>query len=491
MGIIVDTAELQEIAKDNNLRCDPLHIINYDKFEKVFDELNFETETVADIVESISNGINFPASMYSLNPTSNIYISVKEFGNGIQLIKTQTGDIRESVTFLRDEVVESENYEAGLIKTNEIIIARSGAIGKVAWLGDFIELNDELNLVASGFTTKLKIKEGYDCRFVNLWLNQPFIKHFLIAKSAGKCQRNISQDYLYLIPFPRISHANQIEIAEKFYSDFIEFETGIENVGSTSKLVDKILEVIFKIDLHFEVENGLKYSSTSLSEISDKYSLRCDAKQNIDYLKRINEIFRSIPLKKMGDYFTREFIKGKQPNYLNDQESEGIPIISTLAIQDHSINIYNCKKVSTEYFLEYEESLKPRIGDILITLDGAVSVGKPVYFDLDEEFGVDSHIGIVRLDNPENARLISFLLGSRLCNAQFRMFESGATSMSINEIDLREIKIPFLSEIQKDLFFSLLADETQKRNELIQTIDQKRSQRNLLFLGEIVKVINL
>jgi len=485
MGIITNNTELKVIAKDINLRCDPLHTINYTNFEELYNQLDINSISLTDIVNSISNGVNFQANNYSIEPSSHLYISVKEFGNGIQLIKNENDELNEHITFLKDIVTETSSYNDGLIKTNEVILARSGAIGKVVWLGDFLSENEDLNLIASGFTTKLNIKDGNNFKFITLWINLPMIKYFLAAKSAGKCQRNISQDYIYQVPFPSISIEEQDRIAELFYSRLIEIEESKKNIITTSGIVNNVLEAIFNIDLNFSIETGIRRSTCDLKTISDRNSFRCDAKLDINYFKKVNEIFEILPYRKLGDFFSNPFLKGKQPIYLADQESDGIHVISTLAIQDHSIIKENCKKVSSEIYDNSEDALNPQIGDILLTLDGATSVGKPVYFDKEEEFGIDSHIGIIRLDSPEHAKLISLLLGSKLCNAQFRMLESGATSMSISESDIRDLKIPFLDADQIELFFSLFKNEIQTRNDILSLYEENKNELNMAYLSEI------
>lgn len=485
MGIIENTSELKFIAKDINLRCDPLHVINMKKHEDGIQSLRVNYTSIAEIATQISNGLNYSAEIYSLESTSDIYVSVKEIGNGIPLIKNSENDFKETIVFLMEVAQESDNYEAGKIKNNEILLARSGAVGKASWFGDFLHENEDYSLVASGFTTKILVKEDNDCKFLNLWLNQNFIKDFLIAKSSGKCQRNISQEYVYNIPVPLLSKEDQLSASEFFHSRYVELENELLNNLTTRSIVDEILEEIFNINININRENSDISSECNLGNIAEKYSLRCDAKQNIQYYKDIIDLLNTIPNIKLSDLFDNAFIKGKQPVYLNDQEEDGNNIISTIAIQDHKILIENCKKTSLERYNEYDDALKPQVGDILITLDGAVSVGKTVFFDLDDNYGIDSHIGIIRIGDNNIAKLISYLLGSKFGETQFRLFESGATSMSLNEIDLRQIKLPLLNETQQQIFFEKLETKLQEREDAKRLCIEGKNQLNQEFLDFI------
>lgn len=483
MAIIENTSELKFVSMDINLRCDPLHVININKHEEGLRGLNVGYTNIAEIAIAVNNGVNYPASLYSLEPTSDIYVSVKEIGNGIPLMKNSEDNFKETILFLKEGARDDDKYETGKIKNNEIIIARSGAVGKSAWLGEFLNENDETNFIASGFTTKIKVKEGNSCKFLNLWLNQNFIKDFLIAKSSGKCQRNISQDYIYSIPVPKLSEEDQIIIGDNFYNRFVELENELLNSTIISKIVDSIIEELFNININIERVSGVFSSFSSLDSIAEKYNLRCDAKQNVQYNNDIINLLHSIPNIKLGKIFDGAFIKGKQPIYMDDQEDDGVNIISTLAIQDHAIIIENCKKISLENY--DEDDAKPQIGDILITLDGAVSVGKTAYFDIEDDYSIDSHIGIIRLGDNVMAKLISYLLGSKLCETQFRLFESGATSMSLNEVDLREIKIPLLDESQQVLFFEKLDAKFLEREQTKRLYFERKTQLNQEYLDSI------
>jgi hypothetical protein len=129
-------------------------------------------------------------------------------------------------------------------------------------------------------------------------------------------------------------------------------------------------------------------------------------------------------------------------------------------------------------------------GDILITLDGAVSVGKPVLFSSDESFGIDSHIGRVCLVSSSYTEIVPQLLGSALCQAQFRLYETGATSRSINEVELRRIRIPELSAKQIDDFKSAYFEDIEERDKTVANLNNARNDLYEQFLAEVYGALN-
>lgn len=491
MGIIQSQSSLKEVSKDVYFRCDPIHVFNLKKHFNLYPS-NIKTQYLTNIINYITNGTNLKADLYSLEPTKNIYVSVTEFENGLPSIFNNDGNFKDLITFLKDDV-EADYYEQfirGHINTDEIIVARSGAIGKAAWFGEFIKNNPDLNLIASGFTTKLKIKPKNDERFISLWLNLPFIKHYIVAKSCGKCQRNISQTYLYEIPFPDIIYNSQKKIANKFYPLIKKNEEKISKVPSNGAIVDNALSRALNININLPSSKGIRSSEDCLVNISNRYCFRCDAKQEQSYFKKVLKILNKIKITEFEELFQGEFVKGKQPQYLSDPEEEGVPIISTLAIQDLCLVKEACKKIFYEVYEKIPNELKPMKSDILITLDGAVSVGKPLLYNEEEDYGIDSHIGIVRTKKEKyDPEIVALILGSELCQAQFRMYESGATSHSINEVELRKLKIPLLNKKELRDFKSFYGKENREKNKLLLNSIQERDNLYNLFVNEIQKTI--
>lgn len=187
---------------------------------------------------------------------------------------------------------------------------------------------------------------------------------------------------------------------------------------------------------------------TSLKGAAKSHSLRCDAKQAEPRFARFDQFIRSVDNFCLGDYLPQAFVKGSQPIYLETIDPDGVPVISTLAIQRLRVVEDACRFVSRESFDAIDSVRKPKANDVLLTLDGGTSIGKPVLFDLEDEYAIDSHVAILRPDNLD-PRLLVYLLASPLGQVQFQQAESGASGQTaVTEEDVRRFRFPVIAPSQ-------------------------------------------
>ena len=192
-----------------------------------------------------------------------------------------------------------------------------------------------------------------------------------------------------------------------------------------------------------QLKYGAIQSKVTFEIVSSNYALRCDAKfAHSDYVD-VDFRIRSGKYFQIGEFLPHPFVKGIQPPYLDQPTDESIPIINTLSIQNLSVNLGDCRHVTLDYFEEeVPESKKLRKGDVLLTVDGGVSIGKAVLFDIDGEYSVDSHVVILRPEGLTPLSLV-YLLASPLGQKQFRRAESGASGQTtVTEDDIRRFIYP-------------------------------------------------
>jgi hypothetical protein len=135
-------------------------------------------------------------------------------------------------------------------------------------------------------------------------------------------------------------------------------------------------------------------------------------------------------------------VKGIQPEYLDQPTDESVPVINTLSIQNLGIRIEDCRHMTQDDFDSVASERKTKKGDVLLTVDGGVSIGKPVLFNLPESLTVDSHVVILRPVGLSPLALV-YLLASPLGQMQFRRAESGASGQTtVTEDDVRRFIFP-------------------------------------------------
>lgn len=192
----------------------------------------------------------------------------------------------------------------------------------------------------------------------------------------------------------------------------------------------------------------------TLADVARTPTLRFDAKQAEQRFRDMDAYLDSIDTFRVGDVLPSGIIKAGQPTYTED--ITGTPVISTAAIQDMSLVREACRFTNEPNWGTNDER-KPIPGDILLTMDGGVSIGKPLLFELDEDFAVDSHVAILRPAGVDPA-LLAYLLASPLGQAQFQRAESGASGQTaVNEDDIRRMRLPLVTAAQADKAVKLLA----------------------------------
>lgn len=217
------------------------------------------------------------------------------------------------------------------------------------------------------------------------------------------------------------------------------------------------------LKLDFSEEATPTALKASLRSIARSHSLRCDAKQSEPRFSRFEKFISSIASFCLGDFLPQPFVKGTQPAYLETLDPEGVPVISTLAIQDMRIVVQACRFISQESYDAIDEVRKSKVNDVLLTLDGGTSIGKPVLFDLDEDYAIDSHVAILRPVGLD-PRLLVYLLASPLGQVQFQQAESGASGQTaVTEEDVRRFRFPV---IPKDEVSKVIGDFEKARAEM-------------------------
>lgn len=186
----------------------------------------------------------------------------------------------------------------------------------------------------------------------------------------------------------------------------------------------------------------LSLSHVSLSLIANCPTFRCDPRFYAEAVVANEVKVRSGEYFELGDFLPTPMLKGIQPTYLDVPTEDSVPVINTLSIQRLAINEEACRHMRREDFEDVDEHRRLRMGDVLLTMDGGVSIGKPVLFDREGDFTTDAHVCILRPVGMEPRSMV-YLLASPLGQQQFRRAESGASGQTaVTEEDVRRFIFP-------------------------------------------------
>ena len=185
-----------------------------------------------------------------------------------------------------------------------------------------------------------------------------------------------------------------------------------------------------------------KSFTSSLSLIATNYAVRCDAKYaDHSVCKTLSSIEKAGSFQ-LGEFLPLPFVKGIQPDYIDQPTDDSVPVISTLTVQNLAINEKDCRHIARDDFDVLNDERKLQKGDVLLTVDGGVSIGKPCLFDLISDFTMDSHVVALRPSKLSSLALV-YLLASPLGQLQFRRAESGASGQTtVTEDDIRRFIFP-------------------------------------------------
>lgn len=186
----------------------------------------------------------------------------------------------------------------------------------------------------------------------------------------------------------------------------------------------------------------MKFFFSSLSLISTNYALRFDAKLADDSFLEIESRIRKKGFFELNDFLPQPFVKGIQPDYLDFPTDDSVPVINTLAIQNLTISESASRHIVREDFDALNNERQLRFGDVLLTMDGGVSIGKPALFAMNGDFTIDSHVCVLRPKGLSALALV-YLLASPIGQLQFRRAESGASGQTtVTEEDVRRFIFP-------------------------------------------------
>lgn len=237
MAVIIESNSLSDVLKYRPMRCDTHFKHNILKANDFFSNQNVEWVSLGSALKHVRNGMNINTEYYSMEETEYYYISVSQI--------KEYGLSEKNQNFLTESVSELNNYfELG---ENTLLITRSGTIG-VAISTDHDSFNLEDNhYIASGFVITAELKPGFSSSIIANYINMFPVQRYLVAMSAGACQKNISQPVIANLPIPAILLTGSSKYEEIF--------------GDYEKKSKKILATIAKNEEKLE---ELKYETSKL-----------------------------------------------------------------------------------------------------------------------------------------------------------------------------------------------------------------------------------
>ncbi len=198
-------------------------------------------------------------------------------------------------------------------------------------------------------------------------------------------------------------------------------------------------------------------ATLSLRAVARNPTLRIDTKQADTNAVQLNSVLDATQTFQLGEFLPEPFVKGRQPNYLEEGQDEGALVINTGSVRPLGVTFGLCRRISTDDFDQLSDHRKLKDGDVLLTTDGGTSIGKAAVFQtpvnesgepMDCGFTVDSHVAILR-PSGISPTLLAYLLCSPMGQIQFQRAESGASGQTaVSEDDVRRFRFPRVSQAE-------------------------------------------
>lgn len=192
MAIIEENNTISEVLKYSPMRCDTHFKYNIKLANDFFSDKRIEWVSLGSILNNIRNGMNIKTEYYSMEPTSFEYISVSQI--------KEYGLSKKNQNFLNDSVTDLKNYFE--IGENMLLVTRSGTIGTAISSSHPSFHLDENTYIASGFVITAEMQKNFSSSLIANYMNMFPVQRYLIAMSAGACQKNISQPVISNLPIP-------------------------------------------------------------------------------------------------------------------------------------------------------------------------------------------------------------------------------------------------------------------------------------------------
>lgn len=227
MGITWTKLGLKSVGEETNFRLDHARYLGEEKFSEFISEFD-RTASLGTYVSSIRNGVDISKDKYTNADTGILYLSVQPIASGPpgKLVLEEAEQLN----------LDLEGNTDIKVQPDEVLVTRSGTPG-VAWYAEKKFLDKWDAVIPSGYTQRLKFKEGsIDSRFLAGYLNLPPVRMLTTACACGKDQFNLSQDYLRQIPVPTLSEDRVDEFIELVTEYQKIIQEAYELVGHLEKL---------------------------------------------------------------------------------------------------------------------------------------------------------------------------------------------------------------------------------------------------------------
>lgn len=362
-----------------------------------------------------------------------------------------------------------DNIDKYLLFEGDIVIARSGSVGK-AYL-----VKNPPEAVFASYLIRFRPILVFD-RFVDAFLQTGFYFDQIADSSSGNTIFNVNAQKMRMLNIPLAPLNEQRRIVDEIEAQFSRLDKWLDVMQKLREQLPRLRASILKAAVEgrlVEQEPDDEPAEVLLQRILDERRRRWEedyladleakgkpapkddkwkakykepAPANLDELSDLPNLPKSWIWASLGQ-LTWQVKDG--PHYSPDYAETGIPFISGGNVRPEGVDFENVKFISQELHEELSRRVKPEIGDILYTKGGTTGIARVNTYDT--EFSVWVHVAVLKLVDSVRPFYVQHILNSPFCYTQSQKYTHGVGNQDLGLTRMVNIVMPLapLNEQQR------------------------------------------
>ena len=382
---------------------------------------NGEYYLLSDLISNLQLGYTGPTEKY-YSEEGVFYLSSKNVINGF----VEITDATDKISF---DVHKNDLAKTSVI-TGDVLITRTGNVGKSAVVSfELGEANTAAHVIS------LRVNEKSDGYFLSSFLNT---YHGMLQSERHQRGTIIQGLSVYDIPqfiVPKFNTATQKYIGDKVRE--------AERLRAWGKVLSCKMDDIIQKYQHLHKTSTALFNYIDSDLLTDMLTATTYKKHYVENQKnlrtlgncyRLYDLFESV----VNGYDEREYF------------GDGLPYIKVADVRPGFIDLKNSPRIRTSSYQEASPDQKPKLGDLLLTRKGSFGIAAVVMEEFD--FLSSSEVFVCKPKIKESMPALAWFLNSDAGNMQFWQFSTGTVMPGINQENLRNIVIPYFSDINMEVF---------------------------------------
>jgi hypothetical protein len=391
-------------------------------------------------VEQMANGVNLAEAAYALEESDPEYLYASVGAISLYVLREE----RAIPLQPPDDFEYLIDLDQAQTRPSEVLVTRSGATGVAgsAWAAALAPPGKKI--IPSGFVIRIQCDPSVlEPRYLAAILNHPIWRAWSNSLTAGKEQRNLSQEHLRDLRVPRAEISVQAAIASDYAETLNAIRAELDERQTTRDTCDAIVIDVCGLRYPTFAAEAYSVASVPIAQIGATGLLRIDPRHHQPAVRAVTDALLNEPTLRLADLLAVPAFKGRQPEMdVVDDGSEIARTVATVSVQAGQIVPELTKLARSEWIANLGDAAL-RVGDVVITMDGEGSIGRAAVHTSDLPMATDSHVGVLRLIEPDLGPGLCCYLNSSLAQAQIELSISGSTGQTqLSKSDLDQLKVP-------------------------------------------------